>query len=57
MRVLIACEFSGIVRDAFAARGPDRWKERSRTLQGIADAMAAQWGAEISRLKGEGRKS
>ena len=24
--------------------GPDRWKERSRTLQGIADAMAAQWG-------------
>jgi site-specific DNA-cytosine methylase len=24
--------------------GPDRWKERSRTFQGIADAMAAQWG-------------
>ena len=24
---------------------PDRWKERSRTYQGIADAMAAQWGA------------
>ena len=24
--------------------GPDRWKERSRTLQGIADAMASQWG-------------
>ena len=23
----------------------DRWKERSRTYQGIADAMAAQWGA------------
>jgi hypothetical protein len=23
---------------------PDRWKERSRTYQGIADAMAAQWG-------------
>lgn len=23
--------------------GPDRWKERSRTYQGIADAMAAQW--------------
>lgn len=22
----------------------DRWKERSRTFQGIADAMAAQWG-------------
>lgn len=24
--------------------GPDRWKERSKTYQGIADAMAAQWG-------------
>lgn len=23
---------------------PDRWKERSRTYQGIADAMAQQWG-------------
>lgn len=25
--------------------GPDRWKNRSRTYQGVADAMAAQWGA------------
>lgn len=24
--------------------GPDRWKERSRTLPGIAAAMADQWG-------------
>ena len=24
--------------------GPDRWKERSRTYSGIAEAMAAQWG-------------
>jgi hypothetical protein len=24
--------------------GPDRWKERSRTYTGIAEAMAAQWG-------------
>jgi site-specific DNA-cytosine methylase len=24
--------------------GPDRWKERSRTYQGIAQAMAEQWG-------------
>jgi len=24
--------------------GPNRWKERSRTYQGIADAMASQWG-------------
>lgn len=26
------------------APSPDRWKNRSRTLQGIADAMADQWG-------------
>ena len=25
---------------------PTRWKERSRTYQGIADAMAAQWGGQ-----------
>ncbi len=24
--------------------GPDRWKERSRTYHGIAEAMADQWG-------------
>ncbi len=24
--------------------GPDRWKNRSRTLTGVADAMAVQWG-------------
>jgi len=27
-----------------ASPGPDRWKERSRTLEGIANAMAIQWG-------------
>lgn len=26
--------------------GPDRWKERSRTFTGIAEAMAEQWGKE-----------
>ena len=26
------------------APSPDRWKERSKTYQGIADAMAKQWG-------------
>jgi len=26
------------------APGPNRWKERSRTYQGIANAMADQWG-------------
>jgi site-specific DNA-cytosine methylase len=34
-----------------ASPGPDRWKERSRTLQGIAEAMAEQWGSSaISRF-------
>lgn len=33
--------------------GPNRWKERSRTYQGIAEAMADQWGGYVlSRLKG-----
>ena len=27
------------------APSPDRWKNRSRTYQGIADAMAQQWGS------------
>ena len=34
-------------RDARVHRmppSPDRWKERSRTFAGIAEAMAAQWG-------------
>lgn len=26
--------------------GPDRWKERSRTFEGIARAMAEQWGGD-----------
>lgn len=30
-----------------ASPGPDRWKERSKTLQGIADAMAEQWGSYV----------
>ena len=32
-----------------ASPGPNRWKERSRTLQGIADAMADQWGGKCGR--------
>jgi len=27
--------------------GPNRWKERSRTFEGIADAMADQWGDDF----------
>jgi site-specific DNA-cytosine methylase len=29
----------------YASPGPDRWKERSRTMTGIAEAMADQWGS------------
>lgn len=29
----------------YASPGPDRWKERSRTMTGIAEAMAEQWGS------------
>ena len=28
--------------------GPDRWKERSRTYQGIAEAFAHQWGSYVA---------
>ena len=28
----------------YAAPGPQRWKNRSRTCAGLADAMAEQWG-------------
>lgn len=31
----------------YASPGPDRWKQRSRTLDGIANAMASQWGAVV----------
>ena len=29
--------------------GPNRWKERSRTFTGIAEAMADQWGTQCTR--------
>lgn len=33
-----------------ASPGPDRWKERSRTLEGIARAMASQWGCDVAHF-------
>lgn len=30
--------------------GPDRWKERSRTFTGIAEAMADQWGTALEAV-------
>ena len=40
-------------RVRYESPGPDRWKNRSRTYQGIADAMAEQWGSAILN---EGKK-
>jgi hypothetical protein len=31
--------------------GPDRWKERSRTFEGIAQAMASQWGNAVPEIQ------
>lgn len=33
------------------APSPDRWRERSRTYVGIAQAMAAQWGGPVVYLR------
>jgi hypothetical protein len=51
MKVLIGCEESGKVRDYFLAMGHDAWscdlqqtRLRSETFDGIAEAMAQQWG-------------
>ena len=63
-RVLVGCEYSGVVRRAFEAIGwiayscdilpsEDRWKERSRTFSGIAQAMAEQWGRFIEECDDE----
>jgi hypothetical protein len=41
-----------VPRVHYASPSPDRWKERSRTLTGIADAMAAQWGRTYSDREG-----
>lgn len=37
-----------VPRVHYASPGPDRWKERSRTLPGIAEAMAEQWGGVVN---------
>lgn len=45
MNILIACEESQRVCIAFRERGRDA-KHRSKTFEGIAQAMAEQWGME-----------
>lgn len=44
MKVMVACEFSGRVRDAFLRAGHD-----AITFTGIAAAMADQWGTQKPR--------
>lgn len=34
----------------FMSPSPDRWKERSRTYQGVADAIADQWGTYVQNF-------
>ncbi|SHI90504.1 hypothetical protein [Wenxinia saemankumensis] len=34
-----------------ASPGPNRWRERSRTYPGIAEAMADQWGGIVTELE------
>ncbi len=56
MRILVACEFSGIVRDAFAAKGHDAWScdllpsERpGNHIQGdILDSLNENWDLMIA---------
>lgn len=51
MRVLICCEFSGVVRDAFAARGHDAWscdllptESQGQHIQGdLREALKQYW--------------
>jgi len=44
LKVLIACATSCVALKIILSRGPDRWKIRSKTFSGMADAWADQWG-------------
>lgn len=58
MRILVACEFSAVEgryqRVWLMPKSENRWRERSRTLEGIARAMADQWGAPNKASSGRG---
>ena len=43
-RVLRGAQLEQWKRIHLMSPGPDRWKERSRTYEGIAEAMGTQWG-------------
>ena len=44
MNILLACEESQRVCEAFSLPLAERAKVRSKTFPGIANAMAEQWG-------------
>lgn len=46
--VLLPVDRAKRMRLHYLSPGPDRWKIRSKTYQGIADAMAEQWGDYIN---------
>ena len=56
MKVLVACEFSGVVRDAFAARGHDAWscdllpsdKPGPHYQCDVRDVIGLGWGLMIA---------
>lgn len=41
------CVEGRVERVYLMAPGPDRWKERSRTYEGVAEAMGQQWGERV----------
>jgi len=55
MKVLVACEFSGVVRDAFAAKGHDAWscdilpgKEGNHLQCDVRDVLDQNWDLMIA---------
>lgn len=42
---IVSFDYQKFSRVALESPGPERWKNRSRTLYGIAEAMASQWGS------------
>ncbi|TRX75650.1 DNA cytosine methyltransferase [Pseudomonas mangiferae] len=41
----------------YMGSGPDRWRNRSRTYQGVADAIAQQWGGHVKEALGKSRRA
>lgn len=59
VRVLVDCEYSGTVRNAFAAQGWDAWscdllptEQPGQHFMGPVEAMAQQWGQQAPMVQG-----